>query len=95
MVKLNAGTAPAIIVAVAARKRMSEEAVEKDWWVTLVLKAAFATEWAGELVFKGGTSLSKGWNLIDRFSEDIDLAINRTALGFSEEFVSASQVKKL
>lgn len=84
-----------IIVAVAARKGMSEEAVEKDWWVTLVLRTAFATEWAGDLVFKGGTSLSKGWNLIDRFSEDVDLAINRTALGFSDEFVSPSQVKKL
>lgn len=84
-----------IIVAAANRRGMSEEAVEKDWWVTLVLKAVFSTEWAGELVFKGGTSLSKGWDLIERFSEDIDLSINRSVLGFNEEFVSNTQVSKL
>lgn len=84
-----------IIVAVAEDRGMSEEAAEKDWWVTLVLKAAFITAWANDLVFKGGTSLSKGWNLIDRFSEDIDLAISRSALGFNDDFVSNSQVKKL
>lgn len=84
-----------IIVATASSKGMSEEAVEKDWWVTLVLKAVFSTEWAGDLVFKGGTSLSKGWDLIQRFSEDIDLAISRSALGFKEEFVSNAQVSKL
>ncbi|HEY9260367.1 nucleotidyl transferase AbiEii/AbiGii toxin family protein [Chitinophaga sp.] len=57
--------------------------IEKDWWVTVALKAVFATPWADNLVFKGGTSLSKAWNLIERFSEDIDLAIDRSALGFS------------
>lgn len=36
------------------------------------------------LVFKGGTSLSKAWNLIERFSEDVDLAIDRAYLGFAE-----------
>ncbi|PCI93608.1 MAG: hypothetical protein COB15_16110 [Flavobacteriales bacterium] len=46
------------------------------------------------LVFKGGTSLSKGWNLIERFSEDIDLAIDRKFLGF-EGYLSNKQVKKL
>jgi hypothetical protein len=46
------------------------------------------------IVFKGGTSLSKAWGLIDRFSEDIDLALDRNFLGFGEEMTS-SQVKKL
>jgi len=46
-------------------------------WVTAVLKALFSTSCADFLVFKGGTSLSKGWNLIERFSEDIDVAISR------------------
>lgn len=70
-------------------------AIEKDWWVTLALKAIFSTRWKENLVFKGGTSLSKAWSLIERFSEDIDLAIDRQVLGFSEEFVSKTQVTKL
>lgn len=59
---------------VAARKRISRNAIEKDWWVTMVLKALFQTPYAPYLLFKGGTSLSKGWQLINRFSEDIDIA---------------------
>lgn len=69
--------------------------IEKDWWVTLALKAIFLTKWKGNLVFKGGTSLSKAWGLIKRFSEDIDLAMDRRVLGFPEEFVSKTQVTKL
>lgn len=52
-------------------------AIEKDWWVTMVLKALSVTRYAHLMSFKGGTSLSKGWQLIDRFSEDIDIAIKR------------------
>ncbi len=59
------------------------EAIEKDWWVTAVLRAMFSLPYAGHLSFKGGTSLSKCWHLIDRFSEDIDIAIDREFLGFS------------
>jgi predicted nucleotidyltransferase component of viral defense system len=54
---------------------MSEKAVEKDWWVTLVLKAVFALPMSQHFVFKGGTSLSKGWKLVERLSEDIDIAL--------------------
>ncbi|EOR93730.1 : hypothetical protein [Arcticibacter svalbardensis MN12-7] len=78
----------------ASRSGMSTKVIEKDWWVTLVMKAVFQSEFAPYLSFKGGTSLSKGWNLIDRFSEDIDLAIERSFLGF-EEGLSKSAVKKL
>jgi len=63
---------------VAEREGLPSAAIEKDWWVTLVLKAIFNLEFAEHIVFKGGTSLSKGWKLIDRFSEDIDLAIDRS-----------------
>ena len=59
------------------------EVIEKDWWVTAVLRALFQLPYADHLSFKGGTSLSKCWNLIDRFSEDIDIAIDREYLGFS------------
>lgn len=50
-------------------------ALEKDWWVTLTLKALFLTKFAKGIVFKGGTSLSKCWKLINRFSEDIDIIL--------------------
>ncbi|MDR3094364.1 MAG: nucleotidyl transferase AbiEii/AbiGii toxin family protein [Bacteroidales bacterium] len=66
----------------AARKALPAVAVEKDWWVTAVLRALFSLPYAENLSFKGGTSLSKCWNLIERFSEDIDIAVNREYLGF-------------
>jgi hypothetical protein len=67
-------------------------AIEKDWWVTLCLNAAFSLQYSANNVFKGGTSLSKSWSLIDRFSEDIDLAIDRTFFGFDED-ISKSKSK--
>lgn len=60
-------------------------AVEKDWWVMQTLTTIFEMEIGKHLVFKGGTSLSKAWNLIDRFSEDIDLAIDRQFFGYEGE----------
>lgn len=69
-------------------------AIEKDWWVTLALNASFSLPYSKNIVFKGGTSLSKGWNLIERFSEDIDLAIDRNFFGFDGD-ISKSQIKNL
>ena len=63
----------------------SSSAAEKDWWVVHTLAIIFSMECANALIFKGGTSLSKGWNVIHRFSEDIDLALDREFLGFSGE----------
>lgn len=51
------------------------EFVEKDYWITLVLSRLAKSKYVAESVFKGGTSLSKGYNLIERFSEDVDIAI--------------------
>lgn len=51
------------------------EFVEKDYWITLVLNRLAKSKYVDESVFKGGTSLSKGYNLIARFSEDVDIAI--------------------
>jgi hypothetical protein len=57
--------------------------VEKDFWVCVVLREVFALPRHGpNITFKGGTSLSKAWQLIDRFSEDVDLTIDRAGLGF-------------
>lgn len=69
-------------------------AIEKDWWVTLALNASFSLSYSKSIVFKGGTSLSKGWNLIERFSEDIDLAIDRKFFGFDGD-ISKTQIKNL
>jgi len=57
--------------------------IEKDFWVCWTLKKLLdLPQWGSHLTFKGGTSLSKGWALIKRFSEDIDIVINRDILGF-------------
>lgn len=62
------------------------QASSKDFWVCWTLKELFGLpEWGERLTFKGGTSLSKGWGLIDRFSEDVDIVIDRHALGFGDE----------
>jgi len=56
--------------------------IEKDFWVCWILFLLNdIPELNGNITFKGGTSLSKAWGLIDRFSEDIDIAINRKVFG--------------
>ena len=70
---------------IAVKTRMPLFAVEKDWWVVQTLSVIFEMDVARHLVFKGGTSLSKAWGLIERFSEDIDLAIDRSFFGFGED----------
>lgn len=59
--------------------------VEKDFWVCWTLKRLFELQKAGSptLVFKGGTSLSKAYGAIRRFSEDIDLSFDRSDLGYT------------
>jgi predicted nucleotidyltransferase component of viral defense system len=49
--------------------------IEKDYWISLVLKRLSESRYVDSVVFKGGTSLSKGHKLIDRFSEDVDVAV--------------------
>jgi hypothetical protein len=68
------------------RTGVPEFIVEKDFWVCWLLGHIFATpQLGGECVFKGGTSLSKVFGAIDRFSEDIDLALAPASLGWREE----------
>lgn len=70
-------------VQTAERLRLSPQIVEKDFWVCWTLQALFALPSLGEsLIFKGGTSLSKVYRIIERFSEDIDVSIDRASLGF-------------
>ena len=68
--------------------------VEKDLWVTTILQLIFSLPFADKLVFKGGTSLSKVWNVIERFSEDIDLAIDRELFDLQGD-LTVKQIKKL
>lgn len=84
------------ITEVEYAERIRAKAIEKDWWVTLTLKALFTGKYKNDLLFKGGTSLSKCWKLIHRFSEDIDIAIDPKAFGQEyKENPSKSFVKKL
>ena len=71
---------------VSGIKNIPPQAVEKDLWVTTILQIVFSLPFADNLLFKGGTSLSKVFGKIERFSEDIDLAIDRIILWFGGRF---------
>lgn len=63
------------ILLTAAAQGLSQGLIEKDYWVTWVLRNLADSSLASEVVFKGGTSLAKAYRLVDRFSEDVDLAV--------------------
>jgi predicted nucleotidyltransferase component of viral defense system len=63
------------IRAASEQLKINQVFVEKDYWITLVLNRLSKTKYVSDTVFKGGTSLSKGFELINRFSEDVDIAI--------------------
>ncbi|MGC9452862.1 MAG: nucleotidyl transferase AbiEii/AbiGii toxin family protein [Oceanipulchritudo sp.] len=76
----------------AARMNISEVIIEKDFWVCWVLEKLFSLkDLRGHLIFKGGTSLSKCYGVIQRFSEDIDVSISREYLGFGGDNDPARQ----
>jgi len=66
----------------ASRSGLPIAIVEKDFWVCWMLDRMWASSFASSLIFKGGTSLSKCFGLIERFSEDIDIGLDRKFLGF-------------
>jgi hypothetical protein len=72
-----------LFVGAADRLRINEQNIEKDFWVCWTLNALFNVLEADgpRLLFKGGTSLSKGYGLIERFSEDIDITVFREDIG--------------
>lgn len=70
----------------AKKKKIQETVVEKDYWVCFVLDYLFhQCKWKDVFTFKGGTSLSKCFSLIHRFSEDIDLILDWRLLGYDKE----------
>ena len=78
----------------AARIKLPVASIEKDFWVTEILNILFSLPYADRMVFKGGTSLSKVWGVIRRFSEDIDITIDRSMFGIEGD-VTKKQLKKL
>lgn len=81
--KLPADEQRLVFQQVFGEKGLQTVSVEKDVWVCWTLRELFTLSGIGEhLTFKGGTSLSKAWKVIERFSEDIDLVVDKEALGF-------------
>ncbi len=78
----------------AVRRNVSPVVLEKDFWVCWLLGILFESEFADSLVFKGGTSLSKVFGVIDRFSEDIDLSLSPAFLKLPEAGTSRNQANK-
>lgn len=72
-----------VFIIVAKEKKMHPAIVEKDFWVCWTLDYLFSeSKFKDSFAFKGGTSLSKGFDLIERFSEDIDLIFDWRLLGY-------------
>ena len=78
----------------AARRGLSAIVLEKDFWVCWLLDVLFRSEFRDRLVFKGGTSLSKVFRIIERFSEDIDLSVSPSLLGLPEAGTTRNQADK-
>ncbi len=78
----------------ATRRGFSPVIMEKDFWVCWLLAILFESEFAGNLVFKGGTSLSKVFGVIHRFSEDIDLSLSPHFLNLPEAGTSRTQANQ-
>ena len=77
IMRLSAYERAGLIAAAARNLGLGEAIVEKDLWVTYFLDYLFSRcPHKGEFEFKGGTSLSKCYGLIDRFSEDLDIVIS-------------------
>lgn len=93
-IDLNNEQRLAVLQQTATIKGLPIFAIEKDWWVCIVLKAVFQSKFADNIIFKGGTSLSKAYHLIERFSEDIDLIIDRQFLGYGD-IHSKMDIKRL
>ncbi|QEH38950.1 hypothetical protein OJF2_75600 [Aquisphaera giovannonii] len=78
----------------ASLRGLSPVILEKDFWVCWLLAILFGSELASGLVFKGGTSLSKVFGVIDRFSEDIDLSLSPTLIHLPEPGKTRNQANK-
>jgi hypothetical protein len=98
VLRADTATRTGLYTATAQRLGTTPQSVEKDFWVCWTLDALFnGIEDGPRLLFKGGTSLSKGFGLIERFSEDIDVTVFRDDLGVPAtiaELVALSRKKR-
>ena len=75
--RINSNDRKALFQNTAAKMGLTEAIIEKDYWVCFMLDYLFhRCKWKNSIAFKGGTSLSKAYGLIERFSEDIDLILD-------------------
>lgn len=96
--KLSEQDRQELIIATASKMKISEAIVEKDFWVCYCLDYLFHDcRWKDSFAFKGGTSLSKAYGLIERFSEDIDLILDWRVIGYTkdEPWETRSNTKQL
>lgn len=84
--KINSNDRKALFQNTAAKMGLTEAIVEKDYWVCFMLDYLFhRCKWKDSIAFKGGTSLSKAYGLIERFSEDIDLILDWRVLEYEKD----------
>lgn len=82
--KINEKDRKALFQNTAAKMGLTNAIIEKDFWVCFMLDYLFQrSKWKKNIAFKGGTSLSKSYGLIKRFSEDIDLILDWRVIGFA------------
>lgn len=85
----------ALIIRTENTKRIPNAVVEKDYWVSFLLDYIFSeSKWSNSFTFKGGTSLSKCFNLIERFFEDIDLILDWRLFGYESNELYIERTKK-
>ena len=83
--KLNKKERKELFQNTAAKMGLTNAIIEKDFWVCFMLDYLFHhCKWKGSIAFKGGTSLSKSYGLIERFSEDIDLILDWRVIGYAQ-----------
>lgn len=95
--KINENDRKALFQNTAAKMGMTDAIIEKDFWVCYMLDYLFhRCVWKDKIAFKGGTSLSKSYGLIERFSEDIDLILDWCVLGYDvdEPWLPRSNTKQ-
>ena len=95
--KLPASDRRALFTNTANQTGLTVAIIEKDFWVCWVIDYLFnRNKWKNQLAFKGGTSLSKAYHLIERFSEDIDLVLDWRTLGYkvNEPWENRSNTKQ-
>jgi len=85
-----------ILFELKEKYKLSPKAVEKDWWVTHTIISIFNLRCADALTFKGGTSLSKAWDITQRFSEDVDMSFDKSFFGLEGDTRSQrDRIRKL